>query len=148
MKVPKAQILAKNVTKEHENDRISHFFVFFTMFGKSSMQRAVQTQNQFASGTNNISFSNYYGGKMKFKSQIDVVGTIESDFHHRYTRLNTENVSDEAEYDAKAEGFASNLISSYAEMYDEIKKGYEEETREIYIPDADAGFGYRKATEQ
>ena len=82
------------------------------------------------------------------KAQIDVVGTIESDFHHRYTRLNNEKVSDELEYAAKAEGFAKNLISIYANMYDEIKNGYAEGTREIYIPDADAEFGYRRATEE
>lgn len=78
------------------------------------------------------------------KAQIDVVGSIEAEFHHRYTRLNTETKSD----DMKAEGFAKNALSVYADMYDEIKRGYADGTREIYIADGNAEFGYRRATEE
>ena len=78
------------------------------------------------------------------KAQIDVAGAIEADFHHRYTKLNTETKSD----DMKAEAFAKNALSVYAEMYDEIKRGYADGTREIYIADKNAEFGYRRATEE
>lgn len=78
------------------------------------------------------------------KSQIDVVGAIEADFHHRYTKLNTETKNN----DMKAEDFAKNALSAYADMYNEIKKGYADGTREIYIADGNAEFGYRRATEE
>ena len=78
------------------------------------------------------------------KAQIDVVGAIEADFHHRYTKLNTETKND----DMKAEDFAKNVLSVYADMYDEIKRGYADGTREIYIADGNAEFGYRRATEE
>lgn len=78
------------------------------------------------------------------KSQIDVSGTIESDFHHRYTKLNGKDNRD----DLGAEEFAKNALSTYADMLDEIKGGYAEGTREIYIADSKAEFGYRRATEE
>lgn len=78
------------------------------------------------------------------KAQIDVVGAIEADFHHRYTKLNTETKND----DMEAEDFAKNALSVYADMYDEIKRGYADGTREIYIADGNAEFGYRRATEE
>ena len=78
------------------------------------------------------------------KAQIDVAGAIETDFHHRYTKLNTETKND----DMKAEDFAKNALSVYADMYDEIKRGYADGTREKYIADGNAEFGYRRATEE
>ena len=78
------------------------------------------------------------------KAQIDVTGAIEADFHHRYIKLNTETKND----DMKAEDFAKNALSAYADMYDEIKRGYVDGTREIYIADGNAEFGYRRATEE
>ena len=77
------------------------------------------------------------------KSQIDVTGTIEADFHHRYTKLNGKDNRD----DLAPEEFAKNALSTYADMLDEIKRGYSEGTREIYIADSRAEFGYRQATE-
>lgn len=78
------------------------------------------------------------------KAQIDVAGSIEADFHHRYTKLNTETING----NMNAEDFAKNALSVYAEMYDEIKRGYADGTREIYIADKNAEFGYRRATEE
>lgn len=77
------------------------------------------------------------------KSQIDVTGTIEADFHHRYTKLNGKDNRD----DLAPEEFAKNALSTYTDMLDEIKRGYSEGTREIYIADSQAEFGYRQATE-
>lgn len=78
------------------------------------------------------------------KAQIDVTGTIEADFHHRYTKLNGKDNRD----DLSAEEFAKNALSTYADMFDEIKKGYADGTREIYIADSKTEFGYRRATEE
>lgn len=47
-----------------------------------------------------------------------------------------------------AEDFAKNALSAYADMYDEIKRSYADGTREIYIADENAEFGYRKVTEE
>lgn len=41
---------------------------------------------------------------------------------------------------------ASNLLKTYASLYDEIVKGYEDGTRETYIEDSTAEAGYRKLT--
>lgn len=78
------------------------------------------------------------------KAQIDVAGATEADFHHRYTKRNTETGSD----DMKEEDFEKNLRSVYADMYDEIRRGYADGTREIYIADGTAEFGYRRVTEE
>lgn len=41
---------------------------------------------------------------------------------------------------------ASDLFHAYAELYDEIVRGYETGQREIYVEDPDAESGYRKLT--
>lgn len=41
---------------------------------------------------------------------------------------------------------ASNMLKVYASLYDEIVKGYEAGTREIYVEDKNAEGGYRKLT--
>ncbi len=81
------------------------------------------------------------------KSQIDVTGTIEADFHRKYTNLNGKDRND-LDGDLSAEQFAKNALSTYADMYDEIKRGYAEGTREIYIADGSSEYGYRRATEE
>lgn len=78
------------------------------------------------------------------KAQIDVTGTIEADFHHRYTKLNGKDNRD----DLGAEEFVKNALSTYADMLDEIKRGYADGTMKIYIADSNAEFGYRQATEK
>lgn len=82
------------------------------------------------------------------KSQIDLTGTIETKFHEKFIHLNTERVTGSMGVKDEADFFAQNLLTVYADMYDEIKKGYADGTREIYIPDSDAEFGYRRATEE
>ena len=78
------------------------------------------------------------------KAQIDVTGTIEADFHNRYTKLNGKDNRG----DLSAEEFAQNALSTYADMLDEIKRGYADGTREIYIADSNSEYGYRRATEE
>ena len=41
---------------------------------------------------------------------------------------------------------ADELLRAYAESYDEIKKGYEDGSREAYIADSNSETGYRKLT--
>lgn len=53
------------------------------------------------------------------------------------------------EYERKyfsASETASNMLKTYATMYDEITRGYEDGTRETYIEDKSAADGYRKLT--
>lgn len=59
----------------------------------------------------------------------------EKDDNGEYTR-NYYSVSDTA----------NNLLKTYASLYDEIVKGYEDGTRETYIEDSTAEGGYRKLT--
>lgn len=41
---------------------------------------------------------------------------------------------------------ADSLLKAYAEVYDEIQRGYQDGTRETYIEDKDSETGYRKLT--
>lgn len=78
------------------------------------------------------------------KSVVDIAGEIESDLHLRYTGLNTEAGGEKC----GAGDFAGNLLKAYTDIYQEIKKGYADGTREIWTADNSAENGYRKVTEE
>lgn len=78
------------------------------------------------------------------KSVVDITGQIQSDLHSRFTGLNTKTGRDEC----KAGDFAENLLSVYADMYDEIIRGYADGTREIWVIDETSENGFRKVTEK
>lgn len=78
------------------------------------------------------------------KSVIDIAGEIESDLHLRYTGLNTKAGGEKC----RAGDFAGNLLKAYTDIYQEIKKGYADGTREIWTADNSAKNGYRKVTEE
>lgn len=138
----------------------NHNFLFEKVFGDNEFPAKEGNKNQTysvtisregleklkqntTSNTMGVEKADQYRGILS-KAQIDVAGAIEADFHHRYTKLNTETKND----DMKAEDFAKNALSVYADMYDEFKRGYADGTREIYIADGNAEFGYRRATEE
>lgn len=78
------------------------------------------------------------------KSVVDITGKIESDLHTRFTGLNTASGKDKC----RASDYAGNLLTAYTQMYQEIKQGYEEGTREIWTADPAAENGYRKVTQE
>ncbi|MCR4744150.1 MAG: hypothetical protein K5894_02845 [Lachnospiraceae bacterium] len=82
--------------------------------------------------------------KIPSDAQIDLTGTIEADFHKRYTKLNSKTKKDDPD---QAE-FKKNAMSVYTDMLNEIKKGYADGTRKIYIADSGSESGYRIATEE
>lgn len=49
---------------------------------------------------------------------------------------------------ASAGDLAKNLMTVYAEMYDEIVKGYQDGTREFWVDDGNAENGFRKWTKE
>lgn len=70
---------------------------------------------------------------------------IESEFRRRFITAN------QAAYTGSSlsEGqFADNLLSVYSGMYDEIKRGYADGTRSVYVYDSEAESGYRQLTEK
>lgn len=80
-----------------------------------------------------------YGDKMV----IDPANGMEAEFHKRLLELNS-GVEESIEAGAK------NCLTVYAEMYDEIKKGYEQGTREYWVLEGDASKedDWRKVTEE
>lgn len=80
------------------------------------------------------------------KSVIDLKGTIRSSFHKNYMKADGEYRENGEE--SLAGWLSRECLSVYAEMYDEIKRGYAEGTREIWVPD-DAKIGsFRRVTEE
>lgn len=76
-------------------------------------------------------------------STIDITGETLNAFHEKLLKLNSQGGGERGNADV----LSQNCLSVYSEMYDSIKKAYAEGTREIWIPDSEAGKGYRKATE-
>lgn len=76
------------------------------------------------------------------KSVIELTGQTQSDFHSRFIALNSKSKEEGGAVD-----FVENALTVYAQMYDEIKKGYADGTREVWIADKSAENEYRKATE-
>ena len=78
------------------------------------------------------------------KSVIDPAHGMTEEFHQRLYKLNSEKSKEEQ----TAESMMSNCASVYASMYDEIKSGYEQETREYWVVDEQSDNGFRKVTEE
>lgn len=79
------------------------------------------------------------------KAVIDITGLTQLNFHSQFKKLNSKNHVD----GGKCEGLdlAKNCFEIYSSMYNEIKQGYADGTREIWIVDQGAENGFRKATE-
>lgn len=45
-------------------------------------------------------------------------------------------------------GFSGNLLKVYSDIYEEIKQGYADGTREVWTADNSAENGYRKVSEE
>lgn len=78
------------------------------------------------------------------KSVVDITGKIESELHTRFASLNTASGKEKC----MASDYAGNLLTAYTQMYQEIKQGYEDGTREIWTADSAAENGYRKVTQE
>lgn len=79
------------------------------------------------------------------KAVIDITGLTQLNFHSQFKKINSKNNID----GGKCEGLdlAKNCFEIYTSMYNEIKQGYADGTREIWIVDQAAENGFRKATE-
>lgn len=95
------------------------------------------------SHTINIDELQKYKEKLS-KSVPDIMGQMQADFHKRFVGLNSES----GEKDCTATDFSRNCLTVYAQMYDEIKRGYADGTREIYIADMESDTGFRRVTEE
>ena len=80
-----------------------------------------------------------YGDKIV----MDPAHGMEADFHKRLLKLNSEAGE-------SLEDWTKNCLTVYATMYDEIKKGYEQGTREYWVlaDDGSTKDNWRKVTEE
>lgn len=74
-----------------------------------------------------------YSGMISSKLPASEVMDEKGEYHHRYSSLSSQ---------------ADNLLKAYAESYDEIVRGYEEGTREVWVEDKNADSGVRKLTKE
>lgn len=84
--------------------------------------------------------------KYSDKIVIDPAHGMEAEFHRRLLKLN----STEGTSKLSIEELAENNLKVYAEMYDEIKKGYEQGTREYWVLAGDGSCenDYRQVTQE
>ena len=75
------------------------------------------------------SYSGMIGSKLPATQVMDEKG----EYHHQYSSLSSQ---------------ADNLLKAYAESYDEIVRGYEDGTREVWVEDKSAEGGVRKLTKE
>lgn len=78
------------------------------------------------------------------KSVVDPAHGMTEDFHQRLLKFNSEKGKKEH----SAESMMTNCATVYASMYDEIKSGYEQGTREFWVIDDKSENGFRKVTEE
>lgn len=80
------------------------------------------------------------------KSIVDITGLTMTNFHLQFKKLNSHgNVQDN---NCSSMDLAKNCFATYTRMYDEIKQGYADGTRELWVVDETAENGFRKVTEQ
>lgn len=83
------------------------------------------------------------------KAIIDITGLTQSNFHSQFKKLNTQTKkSKENKEDCDSIELDKNCFQVYCGMYDEIKQGYADGTREIWILDESSESGFRKVTEE
>ncbi|MFA9377089.1 MAG: hypothetical protein ACERKZ_10100 [Lachnotalea sp.] len=80
------------------------------------------------------------------KSVVDITGLTESNFHKQFMNQNTQ-IRDSKGSDCSATELSTSCFEVYTSMYDEIKSGYADGTREIWIIDSTIENGFRKVTE-
>lgn len=85
--------------------------------------------------------------KLLSKSVIDAAGLLQSEFHSRFTKENTE-LKEKNGKDCSQTELSKNCFDVYANLYDEIKSGYTDGSREIWVVDASAEGGFRQVTEE
>ena len=77
--------------------------------------------------------STSYSGMISSKLPASEVMDEKGEYHHQYSSLSSQ---------------ADNLLKAYAESYDEIVRGYEDGTREVWVEDKNADGGVRKLTKE
>lgn len=78
-------------------------------------------------------YSTSYSGMIVSKLPASEVMDEKGEYHHQHTSLSSQ---------------ADNLLKAYAESYDEIVRGYENGTREVWVEDKNAEGGIRKLTKE
>lgn len=142
--VPNRNFLFNNVgTNNSEQKKINNQHAYSVSISREGLEKLNQNKQVSVMGAER---ADKYRSILS-KSQIDVTGTIEAEFHRRYTMLNSELKKDKND-NLNPEELGKNALFAYSQMYDEIKKGYAQGTREIYIADSKSEFGYRRATEE
>lgn len=81
------------------------------------------------------------------KSVVDIRGLTEYNFHAQFKHHNTELRDSKGGTYNKATDLSQSCFEVYTNMYEDIKRGYADGTREIWVVDSTAENGFRKVTE-
>lgn len=101
--------------------------------------------NLDGSGNQSNIDSNFYK-EILSKSIVDITGLTQSKFHMQFMQQNTQKIKNKNEVDDIITELSKNCFEVYTTMYNEIKSGYANGTREIWTVDSTVEKGFRKVT--
>lgn len=112
-----------------------------------------EAQNNYHTYVNNLNGSANHSNveadlyrELLSKSVVDITGLTQSNFHTQFMHQNTQ-IRDGKESNCSTTELSKSCFEVYTSMYDEIKSGYADGTREIWIVDSTTENGFRKVTE-
>lgn len=111
--------------------------------GYDSYRQSIQNKNNSIEGRNEDkdAYKAFF-----VKSTIDISGQTQMAFHSQLKKINTQVKESKGVCDAL--DMAGSCFAVYTQMYDEIKRGYAEGSREFWIVDNGGENGFRKVTEE
>ena len=122
--------LKANTPKQDDAVKVTISREGIQQFRDSRLQEAkVNLGNSDKILWDSASYSGMIGSKLPATEVMDEKG----EYHHQYSLLSSQ---------------ADNLLKAYAESYDEIVRGYEDGTREVWVEDKSAEGGVRKLTKE
>jgi len=128
------QVFAHNIDKMNDAYQVS-----ISQEGREKLK-------EMYSANGKILENNIYYKDMSAKSIVDVEGYISTDFHSYFKEINTQYRSTFGR-DCTGKELMANCAYVYSKCYDEIKRGYAEGGRELYVADKESEGGFRKITE-
>ncbi|MDE6024315.1 MAG: hypothetical protein K2G45_02575 [Lachnospiraceae bacterium] len=121
----------------------------FPNLGKQPIKVSISKEG-YKEYRNNISGSCSFDGAVKHKKDL-METKLSTDLNFNFSFKIFESLSDEdkktAGYrDLSMRGRVTNIAQTYASLYDEIVRGYENGTRKINVADSESETGYRTLT--
>lgn len=128
------QVFAHNIDKMNDAYQVS-----ISQEGRGKLK-------EMYSANEKIVENNIHCKDMFAKSIVDVEGYTSANFHSYFKEINTQYRSTLGR-DCTGEELMANCAYVYSKCYDEIKRGYAEGCRELYVADKESEGGFRKITE-